>query len=155
MGSIAKRFVLTIWDGLAGSLHDLAGPGGFWPTLPSGLLAEVHGLALDAIQSCVQPCLICRTRGVAAESLTVYDQGQLDYVRVGGASVLFIGQLNQDLGLLVLKTLEPTHLSIGVLPHGFRNLDVLALDDHPHGRPPKTRCASWAGGWPAATRASK
>jgi hypothetical protein len=47
--------------------------------------------------------------------------------------MLLVGELDQDLGLLVLKPLEPTHLPVGILPHSLGNLYVLALDDHPHG----------------------
>ena len=79
---------------------------------------------------------------MAAEGLPIENHGQFDYVRVGGASMLFVGEFDQSLGALVLETFDPAHLPLGVLPYGLGDVDVLALDDHPHGLTSETSRAS-------------
>src|ERR1035437_2091472 len=132
-------------EGVFASPDDLPGSRRVGSNLSAGLLAQIDGLALDSIQYRVQAGLIGGTRGVAADCLTIHYQGQLDYVRVGAAPMLLVRELDNRLRPLVLESFESTHLSVGVFPHGLWDIDVLALDDHPHDRPPKTRCASVAG----------
>ena len=46
--------------------------------------------------------------------------------------MLVVRKLDNRVGGVVGKTLEPAHLALGILPDRLRNVDVLAPDDGPH-----------------------
>ena len=70
---------------------------------------------------------------MAAQDLTVDDERHLGDLGVGGAAVLLARELDHGVRSVVQQPFEPAHLAFGVLPHGLRDVDVLALDDRPHG----------------------
>jgi hypothetical protein len=70
---------------------------------------------------------------VAAQGLTVDGQRDLGDLRFGGVVVGFARELDHGVRLLVQQSFEAPHLAFGVLSHRLRDVDVLALDDRPHG----------------------
>jgi len=98
----------------------------------SRLLPGIDGLPLDSIDDHVEAGLEGRARGMAAQDLAAGGQRHFCDLRVGRAAVLLAGELDDRIRFVVEQTLETTHLAFGVLPHGLRDVDVLALDDRPH-----------------------
>jgi hypothetical protein len=70
---------------------------------------------------------------VTAQDLTVDGEGNLGDLGIGGAAVLLARELNHGVGSVVQQPFESAHLALRVLSYRFRDVDVLALDDRPHG----------------------
>ena len=88
---------------------------------------------LHLVQGLVQASLEARTGRVPAERRPVDDQRDVDKVRIGRAAVLLHGQLHDRIAAVVQETLDPGQLALGVPADSLGDLDVLALDDRPHG----------------------
>ena len=138
IGSIAKRLVLTIWRSggrvgravrdLAEDLLLLLRPGA-----DAGLLLEVDRLPLDLVHHDVQRRLVGGAGRVALERLAVDDEGDVRDVRVRGAAVRLVRELDDGVRAVIEEPLEAGELALRVLPDPVRDLEVLAPDDRPHG----------------------
>ena len=62
-------------------------------------------------------------------------QGDLGDVRVGGAAVLLVRELDDRVGAVIENPLDPLELALRVRSHPLGDLDVLALDDRLHASP--------------------
>ena len=74
---------------------------------------------------------------VGLERLAVDHEGDLDDVRNGRAPVLLDGQLDVGVTAVVQDPLQSGQLALGVPPDVVGDVDVLALDDRPHGHLPR------------------
>ena len=93
----------------------------------------MFSLPFHAIDHRVQPGLVCWPCCVAPQRLSIHDERDLDDVRIVAAAVLLVRQFNDCVGAVIQVTLQAVHLPLGVLPHGIGDIEVLALDDRPHG----------------------
>jgi hypothetical protein len=69
---------------------------------------------------------------MTAQRLTVHDERDLGDLRVVGTTMLLARQLDYGVRSIIQKALQAVHLPLGVLTDGFRDVNVLALDDRPH-----------------------
>jgi hypothetical protein len=63
----------------------------------------------------------------------VHDEENLGDVRVSRAAMLLVRELDDRVAVIVEEAIEAGDLAFGLGTHAVRELDVLALDDRPHG----------------------
>ncbi len=97
------------------------------------LLAVVHRAPLDLVHDLVDRRLVRDGVGATAQCLAVDHEGDLGDPRVVGAPMVLHGDLEDRFRPVIQEALQAPHLPLGVLPHGVRDIEVLALDDRPHG----------------------
>ena len=144
IGSIAKRLVLTMRRSRRGlrravgeRAQDLLLLLGTRPE--AGLRLVVDGLALDLVDDLVEGGLVADPDRVAAQDPAVDDEGDLGDVRVRGAPVHLVRELDDGVRPVVEQPFEAAELAFRVGTNALRDLHVLALDDGPHASPPRAR----------------
>ena len=65
---------------------------------------------------------------------------------VGGAAMLLVRELDDDVRAVVQQTVQPSQLALGVVTDALGDLDILALDDRPHASPPGAAARARASG---------
>ena len=103
----------------------------------AGLALEVDRLPLDLVDDGVHAGFVGDGGGVAAQGLAVDHERYLDDVGVGRTPMVFDRELDDRVAPVVQQALDALEAALGVLADSIGNLEVLALDDRPHGRPPR------------------
>ncbi len=98
-----------------------------WPLLP------LHGLALDLVDDRVERRLVAHAGRVRVDRATVDHQRDLGDMGIRGAAMLLVGELDGGIAVGVEESGQAPELALRVAAHVLRDLDVLALDDRPHG----------------------
>ena len=144
IGSIAKRFVLTIWGSRSSSpsrrrssrricfsCSGRARTRGFsrWSTARRSSLSTTSST----------PARWLTAAAWRPEGATVDDERDLDDVGVGRAAVLLDRELDEGVRSVVEDPLEALQLALRVGASALGNLDVLPLDDRPHAHLPGRR----------------
>src|SRR6478752_6344360 len=76
------------------------------PRPQTRLLLVVDGLALDLVDDLVDGGLVARALCVAVHGLAIDDESHIGHVRVGGAAMLLVGELDDDVRAVVQQTVQ-------------------------------------------------
>jgi hypothetical protein len=128
---MANRLTFTIRrpvSELAEELLLLVGAGAY-----ARLRLVLDGSAFDLVDDVVERRLVADPRRGAPQGAPVDDQRDLGDVGVRGTAVHLVGELDDGVGPIVQHTFEAAELPCRVLADPLGDLDVLALDDRPHG----------------------
>ena len=116
------------------------------PRAEARLLLVIDRLALDLVDDLIDGGLVARALCVAVERLAIDDERDIGHVRVGGAAMLLVRELDDDVRAVVQQTVQPSQPALGVVTDPLGDLDVLALDDRPHASPPRCHPGARASG---------
>ncbi len=97
----------------------------------------VDGAPLELVDDLVDAGPMGLGRCVGPQRLAVDDEGDLDDVRDRRAAVLLDRKLDQGVAAIIEEALQPPELALGVPADMVGHVDVLALDDRPHGDLPE------------------
>jgi len=135
----SSRRSLRLIDALGLLGGECANPRLLGPDFAARLLTSVYGLALDAVDDGVQAGLERRPSRMTAQNLTAGRDRHVSHLRVGNTPMLLAGQFDDRVRFVIEQSFEPAHLAFRILPDLLRDVDVLALDDRPHKRPPQRK----------------
>ena len=102
-----------------------------------GLLEVVDGAPFELVDDLVDAGTMGLGRRVGPQDLAVDHQRDFDDMRDRGTSMLLHGELDQGVAPVVEEALHPAELALGVPADVVGDVDVLALDDRPHGDLPE------------------
>ena len=97
------------------------------------LLAVGDRAPLHLVHDLVDRRLVGQGVGPPTQRLAVDDEGDLGDPRIVRAPVVLHGDLEDGVRPVVEEALQAPHLAFAVLSDGIRDIEVLALDDRPHG----------------------